>query len=255
MKNKILIIISIFIILLSVGCGSSISVTVNNDSGVFSTYADTETEPIKKNEKLDIHTVEKRENELVFNFSIDDLIDNYNGYYHCDKGSDFLSPSGEWNSRMLDKGIHSLRESTLYAFSVDPKSWALPTMWVFVTPEDGFVQEITLNFDRHSYSENLYDLFNEICFYTLKVMFPELSDDAITQLYTKVNVQGYNDPFPAEKRYGNGSLPHVLYYGDGIGVYPYFALGSYQRLCIIPITEVTLNEFRQKGVEIYEISN
>lgn len=153
MKNKILIIISIFIILLSVGCGSSISVTVNNDSGVFSTYADTETEPIKKNEKLDIHTVEKRENELVFNFSIDDLIDNYNGYYHCDKGSDFLSPSGEWNSRMLDKGIHSLRESTLYAFSVDPKSWVLPTMWVFVTPEDGFVQEITLNFDWHSYSE------------------------------------------------------------------------------------------------------
>lgn len=50
-----------------------------------------------------------------------------------------------------------------------------------------------------------------------------------------------------------GSVPSVLFHKNGIGVYPYFAIGDWERFCIIPVTEELLTEFAQKGVELHEI--
>lgn len=33
----------------------------------------------------------------------------------------------------------------------------------------------------------------------------------------------------------------------------YYAVGDYVRLCIIPVNDETIKEFKEKGVNIYEI--
>ena len=100
----------------------------------------------------------------------------------------------------------------------------------------------------------MYELYEEMCFYTLKVFFHNLSDENLTELYKTINQLAYDNIFPHEKAYTYDSVPCALYYKDGIGVYPYFAIGQSVKLCILPITDQTLNEFKEKGVAIYEIS-
>lgn len=205
--------------------------------------------------KLDISVLDNREDELVFNISIDDYIESYNGYYWKDKKSRYLLPSSNdnWRTQILDTSIHSKHETVYYNFTEDEKVWPLPTISVYVPANSDYIQEITLNFDDHSYTEAMYKLYEEMCYYTLKVFFPDLSDDKITQLYTTLNSLAYDNLVPHEQGYSSNSVPCALYHKDGIGLYPYFAVGECVHLCIIPVTEETINDFEKKGVEIYEI--
>ena len=54
-------------------------------------------------------------------------------------------------------------------------------------------------------------------------------------------------------KYASGAVPCALYYRGDIGVYPYFALGDYVRLCVIPVTPQYLDQLRAQGVGVYEI--
>lgn len=205
--------------------------------------------------KFDISVLDNREDELVFNISIDDYIESYNGYYWKDKKSRYLLPSSNdnWRTQILDTSIHSKHETVYYNFTEDEKVWPLPTISVYVPANSDYIQEITLNFDDHSYTEAMYELYEGMCYYTLKVFFPDLSDDKIIQLYTTLNNLAYDNIVPHEQGYSSNSVPCALYHKDGIGLYPYFAVGECVHLCIIPVTEETINDFEKKGVEIYEI--
>lgn len=205
--------------------------------------------------KLDISVLDNREDELVFNISIDDYIESYNSYYQNDKKSRYLLPSSNenWRRQVLNTSIHSKHETVYYNFTENKKVWSLPTISVYIPTNCDYIQEITLDFDDHSYTETKYKLYEEMCYYTLKVFFPELSDDKITQLYTTLNSLAYDNIFPYEQGYGSNPAPCALYHRDGIGLYPYFAIGECVHLCIIPVTKETINDFEKKGVEIYEI--
>ena len=205
--------------------------------------------------KFDISVLDNREDELVFNISIDDYIESYNGYYWKDKKSRYLLPSSNdnWRTQILDTSIHSKHETVYYNFTEDEKVWPLPTISVYVPANSDYIQEITLNFDDHSYTEAMYELYEGMCYYTLKVFFPDLSDDKIIQLYTTLNNLAYDNIVPHEQGYSSNSVPCALYHKDGIGLYPYFAVGECVHLCIIPVTEDTIKEFEQKGVIINEI--
>lgn len=203
--------------------------------------------------KLDINVLNNREDELVFNISIDDYIDSYNGYYWSDNKARYLLPSDEWRTQIYDTSIHSNHETIYYYFTEDEELWTLPTISVYVPIDKDYVQEITINFDWHSYTENMYELYEQMCFYSLKAVFSELTDEQIINLYSEANSLGYENVFSSEEWYSKDSVPYVLFYKDNVGVYPYFAIGSWQRLCIIPVTEYTINEFKKKGVKIYEV--
>lgn len=205
--------------------------------------------------RLDISVLDNREDELVFNISIDDYIESYNGYYWKDKKSRYLLPSSNinWQTQILDTSIHSKHETVYYYFTEDKKIWSLPTISLYVPTNKDYVQEITINFDWHSYTENMYRLYEQMCFYSLKAVFSELTDEQIINLYSEANNIGYENAYSSEEWYSKDSIPYALFYKDNIGVYPYFAIGSWQHLCIIPVTEETINEFQQKGVKIYEI--
>lgn len=200
---------------------------------------------------LNFNVTENRENELVFTISIDDFISSYNGYYWSDHESCYLSPSSEWVCFTYDSTAHSNHETYYYRFSEDVKIWSMPTISVYVPTNSDYIQEITLYFDDHGYTEPMYILFEEICFYTLKVIFPDYEDGKITELYNAL-YDKTNDP----RCYVSSgeSSPKVLYYADDIGFYSFYRGGA-AHICIIPITERYLDKLASQKVEIHNIDN
>ncbi len=203
--------------------------------------------------KFNIEIMENREKELVFSISIDDYIDCYNGHYWQDKYKRYLLPAKEWKTWTEETSIHSAYETRFYFFTEDEKRWPLPTIKVYAPTNADYIQEININFDWHSYTAPMYDLYKDMCFYTLKVFFPNYSDEQIISLYSKAIDSGYDHVFPSDEWYSSYSVPYAVFYKDNIAVYSYFAIGSSQSLCIIPVTQETINTLRQKGAEIYEI--
>ena len=201
----------------------------------------------------DVNVFENRKDELVFSLSMNDFIDAYNGLYWNDHHSRYLLPAANWRTQVFDTGVHSAHETVYYNFTADETVWPLPTISVYVPANKDYTQEVTVNFDWHSYSENMYALYEEMCLYTLKIFFPDLSDEQLTALYKEVNAVGYEHVNSSDEWYGKDSVPYALYYKGNIAVYPYFAIGSWQNLCVIPVKEDTLKEFEEKGVIIKEI--
>lgn len=215
-----------------------------------------ETEPTitqSEIESLDIEVLVNRENELVFSISINDYIDCYNGFFCSDYNRSYLTPSSDWQRYNRESAIHSNHETLFYYFTEDANIYSLPTIMVYVPANGNYIQEITINFDEHSYSESSYEQYKQMCFYTLKVFFPDLSDDAILDLCTEVITLGNINVFSSDEWYDSDSIPCALFYKDGIGVYPYFAIGDWEHFCIIPVTQEIIDDFEQKGVQIYEI--
>ena len=203
--------------------------------------------------ELDAAVMDYQEDELVFSFSIDDFIDSFNGYYWEDYESRYLLPSSMWISFVYESSIHSKYASNYYYFTPDETMWSLPTVSVFTPSDESYVQEIMLSFDDHSYTESMYHLYERTCFYTIKVLFPSFDDTEIVELYTKLNELAYQNVFPNEQGYSSDSIPVALFYKDGIGLYPYFAIGESVHLCVIPVTDQTITAFEAKGTAIYEI--
>ena len=212
-----------------------------------------ETQPQIEIKDLDIAVMENRENELVFDVSIDDFIDSYNSFWNQDHDWTYLKPSSEWQWYLYDTAIHSSCETFYVYFTEDDQIYPQSTVSVYVPSNGNYIQEITINFDEHSYSESGYEQYKQICFYTLKVFFPDLSDDSIMDLCMEAITLGNENVFTSDEWYSSDSVPCALFYKHGIGVYPYFAIGDWEHFCIIPVTQETIDSYEQKGVEIYEI--
>lgn len=197
--------------------------------------------------------VENRNGEFVFSIGIDDYIDCYNALFKKDNGSNFFTPSAQWKCYHRDSGIHSAYRINYFYFTPDEQVHTLPTVAVYVPTNDDRIQEITVNFDEHSYTESGYHLFQEMCGYTMRVFFQDLPDDTVSAVCSEIISLGNQNVFSSDEWYDVGSVPSVLFHKNGIGVYPYFAIGDWERFCIIPVTEELLTEFAQKGVELHEI--
>jgi len=182
-----------------------------------------------------------------------DFIDSYNGYYWNDQEERYLPPTSEWRSVMYKTSIHSNHETIYYNFTENEKIWSLPSISVYVPTNGDYIQEVTIDFDDHSFTEEMHDLYEKMCFYALKVFFPQLENEKIIELYKTMNSLAYDNIFPNAQGYGSNPIPCALYYKDNIGIYPYFAIGESVHLCIIPVSQETLDYFEKKGVKIHEI--
>lgn len=201
--------------------------------------------------KLDTDVMEHREGELLFLFSIDAFIDRYNGFYQMDKNTPYLRPVGEWQRTIYDDGVQAKHETYYYQFTEDEKVWSLPSISVYVPSDGDYVQKITVNFDDHSYTEQTFQLYESMCYYTLKTLFPEFDHERIIELYTKLNQLAYDHL--SNEKYSADIVPYALYYKDGIGVYSHFVIGGMLRICVVPVTQEYLKELETKGVLITEI--
>lgn len=210
-----------------------------------------EGEAAEEIKRPDFEVTENRKNELVFDVSLEEFIVCYNAFYQKDKHSDYLLPASQWSRETYDNAIHSSHPTVYYEFSEDPQKWLLPTMTVYVPTNSDVIQEITLNFDDHGYTSEMMQYFQEICFYTFKVMFADLTDESIHELIRTLINEAYERE--VNKWYSFGIVPGVLYRKDGIGVYPYFGTGQMLRLCVVPVTEKQLDLWRERGTKIVEI--
>lgn len=205
--------------------------------------------------ELDIVVQKNTNDENVFNITLDDFIQSYNGYYWKDHGDRYLQAASEWQVSFLDNTVESAYPATQYSFRADESTWTLPVMNVIVPDAGEQIQQIDLNYDEHSYSEATYALFEKDCYYTLKVFFPDLSDEQLTSLYQTINQSSYDNTFPSDQQYraGSAQLPAVLYYRNGIGVFGYFAIGAPVHFCVIPVDEATIADYKAGGVDVREI--
>jgi len=202
--------------------------------------------------RLYVKTGEGREGELVFSFSLDDFIESFNSFWYSGKDEDYLPPSYMWSSYTCNSSVHSEYESVLYSFSGDEEIWSYPTLEAYTPTDNAGVLEMILSFDDHGYTDYLYGKYEELCFYTLKVFFPDFEDDRLVELYTELIRLAY-EYFPEEHDFSYGSVPSVLYYINGVGLYPYFADGGTVKLCVIPVADGTLRDFEAKGTVLNEI--
>ena len=203
---------------------------------------------------LDIQVMENRENELVFTISTSDYVESYNSYYKVDYCRSLLPPVSQWQCFTCDSAIHSEYETKCYSFTEDEHVYSLPTITVYVPTNDDYIQQITVNFDEHSFTQSGFEQYKEMCYYTMKVFFPDLSDARIMDLCAEIVALGNQNVFSSDEWFSKNAVPFALFYREGIGVYPYFAIGDWEHFCIIPVTEETVTEFGEKGVQIHEIS-
>ena len=203
---------------------------------------------------LDIQVMENRKNELVFTISTSDYVESYNSYYKVDYCRSLLPPVSQWQCFTCDSAIHSEYETKCYSFTEDEHVYSLPTITVYVPTNDDYIQQITVNFDEHSFTQSGFEQYKEMCYYTMKVFFPDLSDARIMDLCAEIVALGNQNVFSSDEWFSKNAVPFALFYREGIGVYPYFAIGDWEHFCIIPVTEETVTEFGEKGVQIHEIS-
>ena len=198
--------------------------------------------------------MENRKNELVFTISTSDYVESYNSYYKVDYCRSLLPPVSQWQCFTCDSAIHSEYETKCYSFTEDEHVYSLPTITVYVPTNDDYIQQITVNFDEHSFTQSGFEQYKEMCYYTMKVFFPDLSDARIMDLCAEIVALGNQNVFSSDEWFSKNAVPFALFYREGIGVYPYFAIGDWEHFCIIPVTEETVTEFGEKGVQIHEIS-
>lgn len=201
--------------------------------------------------KIDI--LENRSGEYVFSISSDEFVEEFNVLFRNDNGHNFFPEKAQWQTIHYDSGIHSDYKTECRTFKEDPNLHVLPTISVYVPTNTNQISEVSVNFDWHSYTEGLYTSYEEMCFFTLKIFFPTLSDEKIHSIYKELNSLADANVYSSDQWYGHGAVPCTMYFKDQIGVYSYFAIGDWMYLCIIPVTENLLDIFHQKGVELHEM--
>ena len=211
--------------------------------------------PVKLNEEhkdniTKISGVIQKDEGLCFANSLEDFIDCYNDYYYKDNGEKYIKPRSEWYSYIQDFGRY--KGDMHYEFTANKKIWTLPTITVYTPQDETVIRELTVDFDDHSYTDKMYKQYEEMCFYTLKVFFPDMDEEELTRLYQNINEKAYGNIFQNEQGFHSDNPPSDLYYRNEVGVYPYFAYGESVRMCIIPVTKKIIKSYKKQGVKIHK---
>lgn len=260
MKTVVKIVIGVLLVLFAV-VGALIVVMnfLPEQAGVVSTTAEVEAaDPLAEEAPvvaLDVGVTETENNVRVFNFTLEDFIASYNGYYWQDEGVRYLLAAEDCPQENLEQTVQSAEPATRYSYRVDEDTWTLPQLRVTVPEDSELVEEVAVCYDEHSFSSATYALFEEDCFYTLKTFFPDIDDAQLTEIVETVNQSAYDHTFLSSQQYrpGTAQLPPLLYYRDGIGVFGYFAIGAPVHFCIIPVDETLLADYAASGVDVREI--
>lgn len=206
-----------------------------------------------ENINFSTEAVENKKGERVFSASINDFIWSFNSIYVKIYGADYLTSSSNW-MHLDDESPCFKYDCVHYIFSADKKIASMPTISIYIPENEDGICEIKLTFDDHGYQESLYKEFEKICFFTLKTVIPELSNDDISGLYDKLYSQTkenfWGDCYP----YGVTERPalNVIYQYNTVGLYGYYGSGT-ANICVIPLTQEAIVRFEQEGAEIIKI--
>ena len=204
-----------------------------------------ETHPM---EPLDLTPAEDSRSRPVFSFSLDDFIACYNSLWE----DDLLPPAQLWvKSASLSEA--ETPAGDCYSASPDPDVWFLPTVSVYTRTDDPAIWKISLDLDEHSDSPEKHGLFHDMSLQALALFFPELSAEKREALYLELDRQAYENLYSGI--YHAELVPHILYYQNGVGVFPFFALGEYERFTFLPVTPAQLETWGNQGTQLIDLDH
>ena len=198
-------------------------------------YTNIETESISEiTEPLKIDVIEFKENELVFNFTANHLVDCFNAIYKADNKKPFLNHIESWDSDSISSTAHSEFETVCYETKRDNNNYNDSIISFYVPEQSNYLQYVNLVFPEHSYTEYGYNNFKENCYYFIKAFFPDFDNACVTKLYSELYNYGSdeNSYFSIDET----PYPKQLYVKDNIGLYSY-SKGGTVCITIIPINK------------------
>ena len=190
------------------------------------------------------------ENDLVFDMTANELIEGWNAV--CDREGTpdaCLPPLEQFETYVEDTSIPSDHRTRHYVYAPGDARF-YPVLNIYVSEESGQLLQIELNYNEHDLRDNTWRLHEEMCFVAAGVLMPDISAKELASLCREVNELAAEKIVSHEERFGKGMVPGVLICHNGIGVYPYFAVGSRSHFCVIPVDEETISNYQEAGTEI-----
>lgn len=200
---------------------------------------------------LDVKSAKTDKNELAFSFTADDFINSYNGFYYSDNVKNYLRPISDWMKYSRDNSPHSKYETLFYLFSENGKVWPYPTITICTQANSSIASEVMVSLDTHAYSNDMYEVFKEMSYYSLKVFLPSMEQSKIEDLFEKLYKLSYKNY--VETPYGYDPTPPAIYVSGETGIYPYYAEGEPLNICIIPVDNEYIEKLKEKGVSVYNL--
>ena len=246
MKKTIPITYSL-ILLLMIFVMTSCSGTNQSSQGEEDTAAATsniETAPSEK-----VRVSENSSGDLAFQLSIEEFLSRWNS--SCSDES-ALPELDEWDCYVTDRSIHSEQETRHYVYAPGDEKF-YPVLHLYSSESEDQILQIELNYDDHNMRDDTYHLYEEMCQNALRCLIPEYDKKQLSSLCTKVNAKAAEHIFQHEQDYHEDAVPAVLFNKNGVGIYPYFAVGSRIHFCIIPVEEDVLADFESEGSEVIDL--
>ena len=195
-----------------------------------------------------VRVSENRLGDLTFELSIEEFVRRWNS--GCSDES-VLPGFDEWDCYVTDRSIHSRHETMHYVYVPGDEKF-YPVLHLYSSENEDQILQIELNYDDHNMRDDTYHLYEEMCQNALRCLIPEYDKKQLTSLCVKVNAKAAEHIFQHGQDYHEDAVPAVLFHQNGIGIYPYFAVGSRIHFCIIPVDEDVLADFKSEGTEVNE---
>lgn len=197
-------------------------------------------------EPMELTPVVDSQGRPVFAFTLEDFILYYNSLWN----EDFLPPAQQW-TRSASLSERETPVGDCRSGSPAPEVWFLPTVSVYTRTGDPAIWKVSVEMDEHSDSPEKHDLFRQMSLHALALFFPALNQETREALYLSLDDQAYASLYTGF--YHADLIPQVLYHQDGIGVFPFFAIGEYERFTFLPVTQDLLDTWASGGTQVIDL--
>lgn len=193
---------------------------------------------------------EHREGEIVFDITADELAERYNTVCRATGGASFMPSPAGWTVYDCANTPSSPYPSTVRVLMENESILTSPTFTLYQPEDSELVGGLTLDFDDHGYSSELFCLFGEMTVNALCAFIPDMQPEAAAELWRELVALA--DEHMTEARLGYGVTPPVVYRSGEVGVYSYYPFGDFMHICLFPLTDAEAQRLAEAGTELRE---
>lgn len=197
--------------------------------------------------------LESRTPKSTFDFTLEGFMQSFNSEYEKTHESVYFTAGTGNRSVYKEPSPLFGCEAERRIFSADKSVWPKPT-YSFYSSADGGVYEIRITFDDHSYKENYYAQFKELCLCTEKLLMPGLSQEELQSLLERLIVQSEVNIFGDHSAFGDPERPALdkVYRVGDIGAYGFYGSGNTE-ICFVPLGENAVSLLGKEGVPLVDL--
>lgn len=184
-----------------------------------------------------------------FQFTLEDYIEKYNFLYRLEHDRTWLLPKEEWHRFDSQESPFSDIDTARYEFDPDKNVHSDPDLWAFIDPEDGNLCEVSLGMPEHDWTQWRYEVFQQQCYYTLSVFYPELTAEEVWALFDLLYADAAENEYLSQS---DKPDPVTIRFRGDVGCYGFIHSGVI-RINVIPVTAELLENFTDGGGSTYGI--